>query len=88
MKRAPIWMLAVAAQLLMTCGPSTGFGPAAAPPLDSSTATSCADPSEFVGAGDWKVIAGSIGTALILCEAKRRDAVAAYAGVARALAGQ
>lgn len=72
----------------MTCGPSTGFGPAAAPPLDSTTATSCADPAEFVGAGDWKVIAGAIGTALILCEAKRRDAVAGYNGLARAVTGR
>lgn len=66
MKRAQILLLLTAAPLLTACD---GFATAGVrlPPPDPSIAQPCPRPEAFLGAGDWELIAGRIGDALIVC---------------------
>ena len=68
MRLAPILMLCIAAPVLTACDGWRGFGAGAqiiAP--DASLTVPCARPEAFLTAGDWEVIAGRIGDALIEC---------------------
>jgi len=42
----------------------------------------CDDPKDHLGAGDWEIIAGRLGDALIECGVKKAVAVEAYERVA------
>lgn len=48
------------------CGGLNGAG-AQTPPPDPSITIPCPRPEAFLGAGDWEIIAGRIGDALIDC---------------------
>lgn len=52
-------------------------------PLPHDVATACDRPETFLAAGDWEIIAGRIGDALIDCGDEKMIAVGAY-GAARA----
>jgi len=47
----------------------------------------CPHPTEFLGAGDWEILAGRIGDALIVCGAEKDIAVEAYEGLRAAVNG-
>lgn len=66
MKPAQILPLLIAVQALTACDGLKGVG-AQVPPPDPSITTPCARPEAFLGAGDWEIIAGRIGDALIDC---------------------
>lgn len=66
MKPALILPLLIAAQALTACAGWNAAG-VQAPPPDPSITTPCARPEIFLGAGDWEIIAGRIGDALIDC---------------------
>ena len=69
---------------LTACGVSTPDGLTLTPLPDLATEP-CAHPSEFLGAGDWELITGRIGDALIQCDAARALAVGAYQDAGGAL---
>lgn len=66
MKPAQILLLLTAAQALTACD---GFATAGVrlPPPDPAITEPCLRPEVFLGAGDWELIAGRIGDALIVC---------------------
>ena len=66
MKRAQILLLLTAFPALTACG---GFAPAGVrlPPPDPAITEPCQRPEVYLGAGDWEVIAGRIGDALLVC---------------------
>lgn len=79
-------MLALAGSLILAAcaGSNTAGGAARIDPIPAEAATPCPAPGDFLRAGDWEVIAGRIGDALIVCEQRRRLAQEAYEGVRRA----
>ena len=54
-------------------------------PLPAQVEAPCRHPSEFLGAGDWELIAGRIGDELIACSAEKQIAVDGYNGIRRAV---
>ena len=85
MRHRSIAMLAIAALILTACGGSRPFTRATVPPLDSAVTAPCLAPEALLGSGDWLIVAGALGTALIECDASRAAAVAAYEGVANVI---
>lgn len=79
--------LLCAALTLPSCGPfgSGGGNRLALPPMPPAAAQPCARPDEALGAGDWRLIAGRLGDALIDCEARRALAVTTHTETRRAL---
>tara|TARA_R110001632_G_C11112643_1_gene392601 strand:- start:290 stop:565 length:276 start_codon:yes stop_codon:yes gene_type:complete len=79
-----ILMLTVAALLTTACGDSTSVltpnkaDHDAKPELDDKLAAACDHPSIYLDAGDWELIAGRIGDALIECGKEKRLLVDAY----------
>jgi hypothetical protein len=69
---------------LTACGVSTPDG-LTLPQLPALATEESPHPSEFLGAGDWELIAGRIGDALLQCEAGRALAVGAYQDAGGAL---
>jgi len=84
MQPAPI--ILTAAVLLMAACADSRPGGARLVALDATITTPCASPAAYLGAGDWEIITGRIGDALILCERKRAAAVAAFEDVAAIVA--
>lgn len=82
MRRAAILTLA-AFPLLTACGGSSVAG-LRIEPLPAAAAEPCPPPAGFLAAGDWEIIAGRLGDALIECEGRRELAASAYEGVRRA----
>ena len=84
MKYARMLMLAIAGLLLASCA---GFDAAGVRPPDLSldVRAPCPHPSKFIGAGDWELIAGRLGDALIECGGEKAIAIAASDLVADAL---
>lgn len=78
MPRAPILLPLVGGLLLTACGDSRPFGAARVPPPDAQATAPCARPEDMLGAGDWEVIAGRLGLALIRC-GQEKAALAAWA---------
>jgi hypothetical protein len=79
-------MLFTAALLLTACTGSNVAGPLNRPDdttlrLTDRQKRPCARPESFLGAGDWEIIAGRIGDALILCGAEKALVVDAYDGL-------
>lgn len=74
MKRVPILWLLPAFLSLTACGGSPGAG-AKVPPLPEAVREACPHPAVFLNAGDWEIMAGRIGDALIDCEGRRGVAV-------------
>jgi hypothetical protein len=67
--------LLCASLTLMSCGP-LGSGGAALDPPPAAATQPCARPEALLGGGDWRLIAGRLGDALIDCEGRRALAVA------------
>jgi hypothetical protein len=86
MPRAPTLMI-VAFPLLTACFGSGGGG-LRIDPLPAEALRPCPAPSALLGAGDWEIIAGRIGDALIDCEGRRALAVAGYDGLRRSAGAQ
>jgi hypothetical protein len=84
MPRAPILLPLVGGLLLTACGDSRPFGAARVPPPDAQATAPCARPEDMLGAGDWEVIAGRIGLALIRCGQEKQLLAAWAAGVLEA----
>lgn len=85
MKRAKTLMLCGVCLALTACG---GWRGAGAPRIEAPQEVfmqPCAHPSRHLRAGDWEVIAGRIGDALIECEAKRSGLAAWAAGLSNVL---
>lgn len=83
MRRAPILMLCIAAHLLTACDGWRGFGAGAQIPApDASLTSPCARPEAFLDVGDWEIMAGRLGTALIECGAEKA-ALVGYVGALR-----
>jgi hypothetical protein len=63
----------LAASLHLTaCGASPGAGKGLRlDPAPAVLAQPCPHPADFLAAGDWEIIAGRMGDALIDCEARR-----------------
>lgn len=86
MPRAMTPMLLLASQILATCALSLPSGPGLrVDPLPANVAAPCAHPQEALGLGDWKIIAGWLGSELIKCGAKLRADVTAYNAIAAAV---
>jgi hypothetical protein len=85
--RALILLLLPAALILSACASFRTSSRANVPPLDSAIAAPCTAPEVALTAGDWKIIAARLGTALIDCGARHAAAVAAYNDVASTIAG-
>jgi hypothetical protein len=84
MRSARILTLAIAGPLLASC---TAFNAAGVrpPDLSAEVRAPCPHPSKFIGAGDWELIAGRLGDALIECGAEKAIAIASSDLVADAL---
>lgn len=69
-------ILTLAACLTLTA--CSGSAPAGVqrPPAPTEARIPCRDPAEFLGAGDWELIAGRMGDELRRCEGRRALAVA------------
>jgi len=69
---------------LTTCA---GFGPAGVQtaPLPTEARQPCTAPADLLGGGDWRLIVGRMGDALITCEGWRGLAVQGYDGLAGAV---
>lgn len=88
MLRATILMSA-ACLSLTACAGSNGAGEGLnAPDLEAQARQECLHPSEYLGAGDWEIIAGRIGDELIECEQRRDLAVQAFDGQRNAIAAR
>jgi len=71
MPHAPILTLLLAALALTACSGSNNAGGPEIPAPDASIASPCQRPESMLGAGDWEVISGRIGDALIECGAEK-----------------
>lgn len=79
MKFAPILGLLIAAPLLTACGGLKPSGSVRVQPPDASLTAPCPKPQAYLGAGDWEVMAGRLGVALIRC-GQEKQALAEWAG--------
>ena len=70
---------------LMSCGAPKGAGAFRIDPLPASLASPCDHPSAYLGAGDWRLIAGRLGDALIVCGKKQAAVVARDAAILAAI---
>ncbi|KPQ06214.1 MAG: hypothetical protein HLUCCA12_12250 [Rhodobacteraceae bacterium HLUCCA12] len=87
-KMKPVPILILAAFLPLTaCGGSSGAG-LRLDPLPPAAQQACPAPSSFLSAGDWEILAGRLGDALIACEGRRALAAGAYGGATRAVADE
>ncbi len=89
MKYAPILMLSIGSQLVMTCGTSNVFGNLNVDRLPQNVREECPEP-ETVIIGydtDWKLIAGRLGAELIECGQEKKIAVLAHDELAVILSG-
>ena len=77
MKHAPIIQTA-AFLALAACGGSVSVGGLTAPALPIEVESPCEHPARFLSAGDWEIMAGRIGDALLECGAEKGVAVDAY----------
>lgn len=84
MKPAKILMLFGACLPLTACGGWKGDGAVAVDPPQAVFSQPCAHPAGFLQAGDWELVAGRMGDALIDCEAKRAGLDGWAAGVIQA----
>lgn len=77
----PVRILALAAVFPLTaCSGLNGGGATdlRAEPLPAPVAAPCDHPSAYLGVGDWEIMAGRIGDALLICRAEKALAVNAY----------
>ena len=88
MKLGQMWIIA-ACLPLAACGGWNGAGKGLR--LDAPEAVfaqPCPHPADFLGAGDWEIIAGRMGDALIDCEARRAGLARHFDATADALRGK
>lgn len=85
MPSSPIPALALSPTLTTCLGSAPGgVHPA---PLPTEARLPCTDPAELLGGGDWRLIVGRMGDALIPSEGRRGLAVQGHDGLARAVGG-
>ena len=85
MPSSPIPALALSLTLT-ACAASAPDGVQTAP-LPIEARQPCTAPAELLGGGDWRLIVGRMGDALITCEGRRGLAVQGYDGLAGAVGG-
>lgn len=78
MTRVPIPGLLSAALLLTACGGLKPSGSVRVQPPDAALVAPCPKPGAYLGAGDWEVMAGRLGVALIRC-GQEKQALADWA---------
>jgi hypothetical protein len=73
--------------LSLTLTSCLGYAPDGARPgpLPTEARIRCPLPEELLGGGDWRLIAGALGDALIVCEGRRALAVEGFDGLGEAL---
>jgi len=86
-------MLSARTLILAACLPLTaciGSGGAGLrlDPLPPAAQQACAAPTAFLGVGDWEIMAGRLGDALIVCEGRRALAVRAHELMRGAMGGR
>lgn len=67
MRPVPILTPLLAALLLTACGGWKPSGGVRVPPPDAALMAPCARPEDQLRGGDWEIIAGRLGLALIRC---------------------
>ncbi len=82
MLRVPILMLCIVVPVLTACGGYPRAGVAQIPAPDASVTAPCPRPEVFLGAGDWEIMAGRLGDALIECGAEK-SVLVGYVNAAR-----
>ena len=85
MKPAKTLTLCVVFPLLTACDGWKGAGTARIEPPQAVFSQPCAHPSQYLRAGDYELLAGRLGDALIDCEAKRAGLDGWADGVTKAL---
>ena len=83
MPSSPIPALALSLTLTTCLGSAPGGVQPA--PLPTEARLPCTDPAELLGGGDWRLIVGRMGDALITCEGRRGLTVEAYDGLTEAV---
>lgn len=73
---------ALALCLTLTTCFGSGLGGARSAPLPTEARLACATPGDLLGSGDWRLIAGELGDALIVCEGRRGLAVEGWDALA------
>lgn len=87
MQRAWI-LMPVLSLTLMSCASLTGSGEGVrAPDAPPAARLQCPPPEAFRDVGNWKVMAGLLGLALIECEERRALAMQAFDGQRAAIRG-
>ena len=85
MLRAVILMLVVFPALTACDGwRAVGEG-LSVPDLPAQARQECPRPAQFLGGGDWEIIAGRLGDALLRCEGRRDLAVRGFDGLRAAV---
>lgn len=79
MKPVSILALLIAVPVLTACGGWKPSGSVRVVPPDSALITPCPKPADYLGAGDWEIMAGRLGVALIRC-GQEKQALADYIG--------
>lgn len=67
MKPVPILALLIAAPALTACGGWKPSGSVQVVPPDAALMAPCPKPGDYLGTGDWEIMAGRLGVALIRC---------------------
>ena len=79
MKPAPILALLAVCLTLTACATSKPSGGVRMQPPDAALTAPCPKPQAYLGAGDWEIMAGRLGVALIRC-GQEKQALADWAG--------
>lgn len=75
MRPVRILLLLIVAPVLTACGGLKTSGGLRAAPPDATVTTPCDRPEQHLRGGDWEVIAGRLGLALIDCGEKQAELV-------------
>jgi hypothetical protein len=87
MRHAPILLLLIAAPALTACGGLKASGGLRAAPPDATVTAPCDAPEQHLRGGDWEVIAGRLGLALIDCGERQAELTRYLSDVSGALYG-
>ncbi len=79
MRPVPILLLLIAAPALTACGGWKPSGGLRVQPPDASVTAPCDAPEAHLRGGDWEIIAGRLGLALIRC-GQEKAALVEYLG--------
>jgi hypothetical protein len=85
MRHAPILLLLIAVPALTACGGLKTSGGVRAAHPDATVTAPCDTPEQHLRGGDWEVIAGRLGLALIDCGEKQAELVRYMGDISGAL---